>query len=124
MLVTRRRLKECEVQRDRAIRERDECLRERDEYVRQLDEMKQLGGAGAPQLLRQALEERNQAQHLYEAVRSERDTMTDRNRTLQIECDRYREERDQAYGWVDRADREIIELRTENERLRAGCPRK
>jgi hypothetical protein len=92
--------------------------------VRQLDEVKQLGGAGTPQLLRQALEERNQAQHLYEAVRSERDTMTDRNRTLKIECDRYREERDQAYGWVDRADREIIELRTENERLRAGSPRK
>jgi hypothetical protein len=65
-----------------------------------------------------------QARHLYEAVRSERDRMTDRNRTLKIECDRYREERDQAYGWVDRADREIIELRTENDRLRAGSPRK
>jgi hypothetical protein len=143
MLVTRRRLKECEVQRDIAIGERDEYLRQRDiaigernEFRRQLDQvMQQLDGAndeGTLQIrLRRALQERDQARrdyaeigHLYESARNDRDAIADQNRTLKIECDRYREERDQAYGWVDRADREIIELRTENERLRAGSPRK
>jgi hypothetical protein len=83
--------------------------------VAKINEAEQVAGtndATSLQLkLRRALQERDHFARVYEAARIERDTMADQNRTLKIERDRYREERDQAYGWVNQSVREINELR-------------
>jgi hypothetical protein len=112
-LTTRQRLKECEARLKECDAQRDGAIHERNELRRQIDE--QVAGtndATSLQLkLRRALQERDHFARVYEAARIERDTVADQNRTLKIERDRYREERDQAYGWVNQSVREINELR-------------